>query len=418
MVNQYASILIIFSALIFFPACTVTQKSLVERNPDPEYDKFYPYHIELCAISKIDSHDGSVKGGIPGHAAMFLKGACWDDKAPYLAIKMCDPNEVDMTGSDAGVGVSVNVRPKNVNWIVAPGKDLFFNGYLKKSDRLTEEFREETYRKIIDLGIFKGIELHERFKKEIKPGETQEQYLARKTVGTDMALIYGRSVACSLLPVTEGMMEKMVIHLNDINLQYYKGKAEYSWSGISDNCAHLVHNALAAADVWSAKSINTYKALQMVNLSVPVNEVFDLILLTNKNSLTRVRQIYRNRVKRKSLLEHNWLPIRHGALIKSLQVHQNNDLYDKTVRVFYLKLPGLELKERIIRGMGRKKRYSDMKENLLHFQKRYEAVLKRRHDDFDSNADKDSFSYMAKKYFEYVEMQLADVNEKLEYLGN
>ena len=39
-----------------------------------------------------------------------------------------------------------------------------------------------------------------------------------------------------------------------------------------------------------------------------------------------------------------------------------------------------------------------------------------RHSDFDPNADEKSFSYMAQRYFEYVEAQLNDVNEKLEYL--
>ena len=43
--------------------------------------------------------------------------------------------------------------------------------------------------------------------------------------------------------------------------------------------------------------------------------------------------------RRDALHEFHWLPTRHGALLKTLPVHEPNDLYDTTFRLFTLQSP-------------------------------------------------------------------------------
>ena len=42
---------------------------IVERRPDPAYDHFFPYYVELCATSQFRSKLKG-EGGIAGHAVM------------------------------------------------------------------------------------------------------------------------------------------------------------------------------------------------------------------------------------------------------------------------------------------------------------------------------------------------------------
>jgi hypothetical protein len=54
----FAAVVVIFTALIFGLSDTVIARFLlkpdriiVERRPDPAYDKLFPYYVELCATS-------------------------------------------------------------------------------------------------------------------------------------------------------------------------------------------------------------------------------------------------------------------------------------------------------------------------------------------------------------------------------
>lgn len=71
------------------------------------------------------------------------------------------------------------------------------------------------------------------------------------------------------------MLTQTVEFLNDLNRQYAAGSIEFHWSGYSDNCVHLVHNALAAASIWEPKSVNAIKIRQFFNMAIPANELYD-----------------------------------------------------------------------------------------------------------------------------------------------
>ena len=60
---------------------------------------------------------------------------------------------------------------------------------------------------------------------------------------------------------------------------------------------------------------------------------------------------------------------------------------------------------------------TDLRANLSSFKERYEEILKKRPDGWDDVAGKNYYVRARKVYYEYIEQQLDDVNEKLLLLG-
>ncbi|GAG66483.1 unnamed protein product, partial [marine sediment metagenome] len=113
-------------ALYLFSGCALSSKVIDPAvRPAPDYDRLFPYYVEICAISQIRANFAK-HGGSPGHAVMYLKGACRDEEAGYPRLELCDPAEEDLTVGETGTGISVNKMLKNVNWLAIPGKELFF----------------------------------------------------------------------------------------------------------------------------------------------------------------------------------------------------------------------------------------------------------------------------------------------------
>ena len=100
---------------------------LVERHPDPRYDQLFPYYVELCATSQFRSSDKG-RGGVTGHAVMYLKGACKDEQAPFPQLRRCRVAATDPDDPEHGAGISVGRWFRNVNWIAIPGYSLFLRG--------------------------------------------------------------------------------------------------------------------------------------------------------------------------------------------------------------------------------------------------------------------------------------------------
>ena len=78
---------------------------------DSAYDRLFPYYVELCAVSQIRARFTD-HGGSPGHAAMYLKGACRDDATSYPTLKICGP-EVDLDDPSSGTGINVTLPSMN-----------------------------------------------------------------------------------------------------------------------------------------------------------------------------------------------------------------------------------------------------------------------------------------------------------------
>ncbi len=381
------------------------------QRPGAGYDTLYPQYVQLCAVSQIRAKF-TKEGGSPGHAVMYLKGACKDHSAPYPRIKLCDADS-----AQTGVGISVNKTFKNINWIAVPGKPLFFYGNLKPGQFLEKEQARAAIQSAADQDVFEGIDIHAQYEPPQGDESALEYFLASETLGTDFALTFGRNVYCANMPVTQPVLSDIVDYLNGLNDQYARGEATYNWSGYSDNCVHTLRNALAAGNVWSPKSINQIKLLQLFHLAVPANEFAELAFRSNRFEIEDFDSVYQDRYMREALLHYGWLPARHGAVLEYIPVHQNNVLYDIRYRIFVLEAPVFRFKSRRIGKMFDDLRYTDTEENLRYYRDRYEKILRKRPSDWDKVRAGDPRSRARRAYYQYIADQLADVEQKLQQLG-
>ena len=309
---------------------------IIERRPDSAYDRLFPYYVELCATSQFRSKLKG-EGGVAGHAVMYIKGACKDERASFPQLRRCRGIATELNDPEHGAGVSVGRWFRNVNWVAVPGYKLFFQGSVNPGERLTEEHFKATLRDAIDEDVYKGVDFHDY--PDASPEPSLDDFVAKHGIGTDLALTFARSAFCARLPITEPMLDEVIGFLNDKNWEYAEGEADYNWSVWADNCVHTLRNALAAANIWSPLSVRAVKFLQMFNLAVPANEFVNLAELGTEGNIADYRQLQADGSKRDALHEFDWLPTRHGALLKTLPVHQPNDLYDTTFRLFTLQSP-------------------------------------------------------------------------------
>ena len=402
--------------LLSLQGCVVTNTTeypVVE--PEAAYDQLYPYYVSACAVSQIKSKFAD-PGGSAGHAVIYLKGACLDRSQGYPRIKLCDPQSVDLSDPNSGVGISVNKIFKNVNWMATPGSELFYDGILDEG-AVTKTAMQNTLELAHSQDIWHGIEIHEQYKPQSDTREIMIGLLAKDTLGTDFALRFGRHAYCVQLPMEREQLGKIVEYLNELNDSYASGEADYNWDGYSDNCSHAVHNSLANANVWKPQKVSTTKFKQLFNLSVPSNEVIKLGLLIENFPLEKFQKIYHDAAALRSLLEDHWLPARHGALLKYLPIHRDNELYETEENIFVLELPFFRKSKRFVKLFD-DSRNTNIRDNLLYYQERYRQILDERPSDWDkpSSVNK-SYKEARRKYYEYIEAQLEDVKSKLSKLA-
>jgi hypothetical protein len=398
---------------------TVSGRLIAERDeiivalrPDPAYDEFFPYYVELCALSQYRSKTNGL-GGTAGHAVMYLKGACKDEAAPYPRLRRCRRTATDPADPEHGAGVSVNRRFRSVNWVAVPGMALFYAGNLASGERLTRARADTTVREAIDAGVFNGVELHEDPTRD--PDPTLEDFVMRSSLGTDFALQFARSAFCARLPVTEEMLGEVIGFLNGLNHEFATGEADYEWSGISDNCVHTLRNALAAASIWSPLSVRAIKFRQIFNLALPANEFVNLARLGTEGPIEDYAEVYGDRLQRDTLQAFNWLPTRHGALLKTLPVHEQNDIYDTTLRLFVLQSPLGQGKMRDAVRLLSDERFVDLDANLQHFSQVYDRILTSRDEEGFGLASLrgDRYQRVRRRYYDYIEAQRSEVEAML-----
>ena len=342
---------------------------IIERRPDPAYEKLFPYYVELCATSQFRPKLKG-EGGVAGHAVMYIKGACKDERAPFPQLRRCHAVAANLDDPEHGAGVSVGRWFRNVNWVAVPGYKLFYEGNLKTGERLTQAHFEATVRDAINKDVYKGVEFHDYPTAGAQSG--LEDFVVKEGVGTDFAIMFARSAFCARLPVTGPMVDEVIAFLNDKNREYAEGKADYNWSVWADNCVHTLRNALAAASIWSPLSVRAVKFLQIFNLAVPANEFVNLAELGTEGDIEDYREIQRNGPQRDALHEFGWLPTRHGALLKTLPVHEPNDIYDTTFRLFTLQSPFRMPKTAHAIELLSDDRFVNLGANLRYFQQKYE----------------------------------------------
>jgi hypothetical protein len=306
---------------------------------------------------------------------------------------------------------------RNVNWIAIPGYDLFYGGNLPPGESLTQTHFDNTLREAIARGVYHGVELHEY--PTTAPARSLDDFARHQSMGTDLALQFARSVFCARLPVTEPMLDEIMAFLNEKNREYATGEADYNWSLLADNCVHTVRNALAAANIWSPMSVREVKVRHLFNLAVPANEFVNLAELGTEGNLADVRQIQREGAQRDALHEFFWLPTRHGALVKTLAVHEPNDIYDTRFRLFTLQSPLRQSKTRRTVALLSDRRFVDLEANLLHFRDRYTSILAECGPPGNGLANVRGTPYrrVERLYCEYIVAQRDDVDDKLRRLA-
>jgi hypothetical protein len=389
---------------------------IVERRPDPVYDQFFPYYVELCATSQFRSKLKG-EGGIAGHAVMYIKGACTDEQAPFPQLRRCRAAATELDDPEHGVGISVNRWLRNVNWVATPGYDLFYEGNLKLGEPLTQAHFDATVHDVIERGVFKGVEFHDYPSANTAAG--LENFVANEAIGTDLALRFARSVFCARLPVTEAMVDEIIAFLNDKNREYAEGDADYNWSVWADNCAHTLRNALAAANIWSPLSVQAIKFRQIFNLAVPANEFVNLAELGTSENISDYRAIQEDGPARDAFYEFHWLPTRHGALLKTLRVHEPNELYDTTFRLFTLQSPFRLGKTQRAIDLLSDERFVKLDANLRYFRDEYDMILashdKRR--DMLASVRGSPYRRVERLFYEYIQAQRTEVGSMLARLS-
>src|SRR5271169_2086586 len=385
---------------------------IVERRPDPVYDQLFPYYVELCATSQFRSKMKG-EGGVAGHAVMYIKGACKDEEAPFPQLRRCRVAATELDDPEHGAGISVGRWFRNVNWVATPGYELFFRGNLKNGEPLTEASFKATLHDVIDKGVYKGVEFHDA--PSMGAGASLEDFVANHGIGTDFALQFARSAFCARLPVTEPMLEEVISFLNDKNREYAEGDADYNWSVWSDNCVHTLRNALAAANIWSPLSVRAVKILQLFHLAVPANEFVNLAELGTERNIADFQQIQEDGPQRDALHEFDWLPTRHGALLKTLPVHEPNDIYDTTFQLFTLQSPFRMNKMAHAIELLSDDRFVNLGANLRYFRQKYHAILAG-HDarrDMLASVRGTPFRRVERLFYDYIKAQYTEVESML-----
>jgi hypothetical protein len=384
--------------------------------PDSIYEALSDHYIELCAVSQYRPVEGEL-GGIPGHAVMYLKGACRDESAPYPRLRPCRYATFDRKDPEHGAGISVNRWFKNVNWVATPGKFLFFNGDVPEYELLDQDRFDGAVQRALELGMYRGVEVHT--KPDADAPQSIPDFVAQDSIGTDFALRFGRTVFCTRLPMPAEMMAQVRNYLNGLNDEYWNGEADYQWSGYSDNCVHTLHNALAAAGVWKPKSIRGTKLRQLFNLAVPANTFIDLAFLSNRYPIEDFKKIRSDKLHWESLATRGWVPATPGVLLKTLPVLQVNALYDTKFRLFVL--GGFFSNETTKRAqiLLTDGRYLQLDANLRYFYERYERILAERDADgsWTDSLRGDGYRTDREIYYDYIASQRDAVIEVLERMA-
>jgi len=388
--------------LLFAPS-----EGFAHHEPDARYEALFPSYVELCAFSQFRS-DKLGSGGSPGHAVMYLKGACRDTDAPFPKLRRCRGHGTDPHAPEHGAGISVNRWFRNVNWVAFHGRAQFYGEDLAPDEVVTHAHLERAARDAVAAGIFRGIEL---WRYPTQTGDVDlVQFVTNHSAGTDFVLRYARSGLCGRVPVTAEMLDEMIHFLNDLNREFATGAIDYRWNGYHDNCVHTLRNALAAASIGDPISVRASKLRQIFHLAIPANEAINLAATATHGPIDSYADIFSDDATRNALLEFGWLPTRHGGVLVSLPAHPHNEIFDPQPRLMVFQGPVTRRKTQRLLKMLDDPRFTDLEPNLAHFAQVYGDILARRDDkDLLAAVRGDRYRRVRRRYFSVIEDELHEV---------
>jgi len=400
----------------------------VAPSPDEAYyERFYPYHAELCALSELRKKPGfgvPVQSGMGGHSLLYLSGVCLDRRAGYPMLRLCDP---DAPPTRHGVGISVNAHYKNANWVAVEGRDFVWRGALKPGERLTREAYGRTQDRAKAMCLLDHIEFHDHLFRRKPHGMSKRDYMYEISVATDYAACFGRHAYRARVPLDRRRMSAIVDFLNDLNAPYRDGSRVFRWKVFNNNCSHVAHNALAAGGIWAPWPTGQFFAFAMLNFPVPKNEFVDLISRTNDLPIHDVEAMYEDSEARRALFGANVLPTAHGALAVAMPAVRDNEIYEtERLRLIFYDNPFWGPYRPRFARIFSEPRYFDLRANLRHFASVYEAALQRRGTvcalaaapGKGGNTQSDGKKRFYAQYGRYLEHEVAKVRCQLVSLGD
>jgi hypothetical protein len=151
---------------------------------------------------------------------------------------------------------------------------------------------------------------------------------------------------------------------------------------------------------------------------VPANEALGLAALGTAGPVDEYPRIFRDDAMRDALLEFGWLPTRHGALLVSLPVHADNELFEPQPRILVFQGPVTVRTTRKLGKMLDDPRFTDLDANLAHFEATYREILSQRDvQDVLGQLRGDRFRRVRRRYYSVIEAELRDVEQMRASVG-
>src|SRR5207253_8493502 len=166
-------------------------------------------------------------------------------------------------------------------------------------------------------------------------GMPLQEFVVRHSIGTDFAMNFARTAYCARQPMTREALGRAIAYLNAVNDS--ARTRDYSWDAYTNNCSHVVHNAVAAAGVWDSKearspgpmnvvrdvvSVATVLALgRMSDFSFPANTFVRLYEAGNERPIDDALAAFRNHDVRRTMND-GWISTGPGALIATYPIRE------------------------------------------------------------------------------------------------
>lgn len=398
------------------------------------YNAIFPYYAEVCVITQYH-RKGATPGGWGGHASLFLHGAEIDPSLGYPRLRLV-ADAAAFSGSDTGTGISVNQILRNVNWVAIPGRDQFFRGGLAPEETLDPAFYEGAVGKATRAGWFAGIKIKEKLMRQRPAAMPVQEFIVRNSIGTDFALNFARTAYCARLPMSRAAIGKVVAYLNGVNESAQD--SGYTWNAYTNNCSHVVHNALAAADIWDAKRtrgsgpIDVVKEIlsvakgvalgRMSDFSFPANNFVRAFEAGNQRPIDGAAAAFKDHDVVRTLND-GWMSTGPGALIVTYPMHDaaRNQMFASGRDPFLFSVPRLWDKEEKFKMLTRTPSTSltDLGANLWRFHDRYAEILSGRRDmndelrSVDGDEDEEAFRLFHDRFYQFIAGQLQRTSARM-----
>jgi hypothetical protein len=242
-----------------------------------------------------------------------------------------------------------------------------------------------------------------------------EEFIVRNSIGTDFAINFARTAYSARLPLRREAIGEVVAYLNEVNQTARRNG--FTWNAYTNNCSHVIHNALAAAGVWDPKEargpgllelamdvLSVTKALaqrRMSDFSFPANNFVRLYEAGNERPIDDARSAFNDHDVARTMRD-GWTSTGPGALIATYSMHQaeRNPLFTQGRDPFLFSVPMFWDKDEKFRRLTRHPPSSltDLGSNLEHFRDRYARTLATQPDD----GEQADFRAFADRFYDYI----------------